>query len=179
MAHPWNFISPFLTRSLLSFAFVTTFVFHFYNISTAQDLFKATVIKAIDGDTIRLSDGRTVRYLGINAPELRKKLDNLWIYDPEPYAEAAAQLNQQLVEGKEVLIEFDPVVGQTDGFGRLLAYVYIIDDKRLANEEILKAGLAKTDTPSLLMKHRIRFWSIEERAWTEKRGLWADAENAP
>ncbi len=137
---------------------------------STQSLFKADVAEVIDGDTIRLKDGRLVRYIGIDAPEMRRKAGNLWVYDPEPFAEEATKLNRKLVEGKEVLIEVDPV-GRNDKFDRLLAHVYV--DKVLVNEELLRAGLAKTFIPSLLMKHRIRFWSIEEMAWTNKRGLWS------
>ncbi len=137
------------------------------------DVFKAEVFKVIDGDTIRLKDGTLIRYLGIDTPELRRKVDNRWVYDPEPFAEEAAEYNKKMVEGKEVLIETDPVQ-KHDKFGRLLAYIYI--DRVLVNEELLKQGLAKTKTPSLFMKHRIRFWSLEEMAWTSKRGLWANED---
>jgi len=140
------------------------------------DVFESVVIKVIDGDTVRLKDGTLVRYLGIDAPELKRKVDNKWIYDPEPYAEEAAKFNKTLVEGKKVLVEIDPVQ-KHDRFGRLLAYIYV--DKILANEELLKNGLARAKTPSLFMKHRIRFWSLEEMAWTGKRGLWADEGNTP
>jgi len=37
----------------------------------------------------RLDDGRLVRYLGIDAPELRKKVGGSWVYDPQPFAEEA------------------------------------------------------------------------------------------
>ncbi len=141
-----------------------------------ENLFKSRVINVVDGDTIRIKDGRLIRYLGIDSPELRRKIDNVWVFDPEPFAREAAKFNEDLVGGKEVLIEVDPVQRQ-DKYGRLLAYVYV--DKTLVNEELLKAGLAKTMTPSLFMKHRIRFWSIEEMAWTAKRGLWSLEENTP
>ncbi|MFQ5588022.1 MAG: thermonuclease family protein [Nitrospiria bacterium] len=142
--------------------------------TSSEDLFKSRVISVIDGDTIRIKDGTLIRYIGIDTPELKRKIDNAWVYDPEPFAEEAAKFNQKMVAGKEVLIEVDPVQ-RHDKFGRLLAYVYV--DKVLVNEELLKEGLAKTKTPSLFMKHRIRFWSLEEMAWTAKRGLWANAEN--
>lgn len=142
--------------------------------TTEGELFKSNVIKVIDGDTIRIKDGTLIRYIGIDTPELKRKVDDVWVYDPEPFAEEAAKFNQNMVEGKEILIEIDPVQ-KHDKYGRLLAYVYV--DKVLVNEELLREGLARTMTPSLFMKHRVRFWSIEEMAWTGKRGLWANAEN--
>lgn len=140
------------------------------------DVFEAVVIKVIDGDTVRLEDGTLVNYLGIDAPELKRKVDNVWVYDPEPYAEEAARFNRSMVEGKKVIIEIDPVK-KHDRFGHLLAYVYV--DKILANEELLKIGLAKAKSPSLFMKHRVRFWSLEEMAWTSKKGIWSDENRAP
>ncbi|MEC4677145.1 MAG: thermonuclease family protein [Nitrospirota bacterium] len=140
------------------------------------DVFESVVIKVIDGDTVRLKDGTLLVYLGIDAPELKRKVDNVWVYDPEPYAEEAAKFNKAMVEGKKVIVEIDPVK-KHDRFGRLMAYVYV--DKVLAAEELLRNGLAKADSPSLLMKHRIRFWSLEEMAWTGKKGLWADENPSP
>ena len=145
------------------------------NFVDPENLFETTVISVIDGDTIRIEDGRIVRYLGVDAPELRKKVKGEWVYDPEPFAEEAVALNKKLVEGKKVIIEIDPFVPR-DQFGRLLGYVFV--DKVMVNEELLKRGLAKADTPSVKMKYRIRFWSIEEGAWTDKRGIWAERDTA-
>jgi len=145
------------------------------NFVAPENLFESKVVKVIDGDTIRLEDGRLVRYLGIDAPELRKKVDSLWVYDPQPFAEAAAQLNRQLVEGKKVIIELDPALPRKDKFGRLLAFVFV--DKVMVNEELVKRGLAKAETHHpLIMKYRKRIWSLEEAAWTGKRGLWAEQD---
>jgi len=141
-------------------------------------LFESKVLKVIDGDTIRLEDGRVVRYLGVDAPELRKKVNNRWIHSPEPYAEEATAFNKSLVEGKKVLIEIDPAK-QRDKFGRLAVYVYLVESKLLANEEIIKAGLAKAEKLPIFMKHRKRFWSIEEMAWHDKRGMWAESSTTP
>ncbi len=166
------------------FPYLGFFFFSFFVLSTQVhaeapvklDVFESVVIKVIDGDTVRLKDGTLVVYLGIDAPELKRKVDNIWVYDPEPYAEEAAKFNKAMIEGKKVIVEIDPVK-KHDRFGRLMAYVYV--DKVLAAEELLKNGLAKADSPSLFMKHRIRFWSLEEMAWTGKKGMWADKNPSP
>ena len=100
----------FIPQLIFCLLFLSLTIFPFYNPAHATEIFDATVQKVIDGDTIRLSDGRIIRYLGINAPELRKKVGDLWVYSPEPFAEEAARLNKKLVEGKKVRIEIDPVV---------------------------------------------------------------------
>jgi len=61
-----------------------------------------SVYKVLDGDTIILTNARNVRYIGIDTPESRKRVRGEWVYDPEPYAVEAYNLNRRLVEGKKV-----------------------------------------------------------------------------
>ncbi|MFQ5542997.1 MAG: thermonuclease family protein [Nitrospiria bacterium] len=164
----------FFKRLASCFLFATVILISVNPLFAANKVFEADVLKVIDGDTIRLKDGRLIRYLGIDAPDLKRKINDVWTYAPQPFAEEAAKLNKELVEGKRVLIALDPTLKEHDKYGRLLAFVYI--DKIMVNEELLKRGLARTDIPSLFMKHRIRFWSLEEIAWTGKNGLWAGVE---
>jgi len=141
------------------------------------DVFETKVLKVIDGDTIRLEDGRLVRYLGIDAPEVRKKVDGNWVFDPQPFSEAAAALNRKLVEGKKVILQIDPRQPR-DRFGRLLAYVFVENEKKyFVNVELLKQGLAKVKNMPLGTEHRVRFFSAEEIAWTAKRGVWSEDGN--
>lgn len=51
------------------------------------------VQRVVDGDTVRLKDGRSVRMIGLNAPETGKKG-----LSDEPYAVAARQRLQALVQ---------------------------------------------------------------------------------
>ena len=50
------------------------------------------VKKVIDGDTVQLESGETVRYIGINAPELYMKEGG-----SEFFAKEAARFNKKLV----------------------------------------------------------------------------------
>src|SRR3990170_901464 len=85
------------------------------------------VQKVYDGDTVLLSDGRKVRYLGINAPEWQ-----------EPFYLKAKRLNESLVMGKDVRLEFDEE--RADKYGRLLAYLYVGD--QMINAILIEEGLA-------------------------------------
>ncbi|MDD5009230.1 MAG: thermonuclease family protein, partial [Syntrophorhabdaceae bacterium] len=76
------------------------------------------VRKVIDGDTIQLDTGETVRYLGIEAPRLKTKEGGA-----EFYAKEALKYNKRLVFMKKVRLEFDH--DKKDPQGRLLAYVFI------------------------------------------------------
>ncbi|MDX2498082.1 MAG: thermonuclease family protein, partial [Desulfobacterales bacterium] len=55
-----------------------------------------------DGDTIVLGDGRHVRYIGINAPEIAH--DN---QKAEAFGYTAKKYNQSLVRSKKVRLEVD------------------------------------------------------------------------
>ena len=71
------------------------------------------IVKTIeDGDTIVLANGKTVRLLGINAPER----------GTDHFEDAALGLSK-LVNGKRVYLEYDRY--QDDKFGRLLAWVWV------------------------------------------------------
>ena len=71
------------------------------------------VKRVIDGDTIELSDGRKVRYIGINAPEMTDKRKGILCF-----ANMAKEKNKKLVEGKTVEMEKD--VSDKDKYDRLL-----------------------------------------------------------
>ena len=73
----------------------------------------ATVAHVIDGDGFRLADGREVRYIGMDAPEMRN------IYgEREPWAQEATDANARLVAGKQVRLARE--VSDHDRYGRLL-----------------------------------------------------------
>ena len=73
-----------------------------------------------DGDTIVLDDGRHVRYIGINAPEIAH--DN---HKAEPFGYEAKKYNQSLLRSQKVRLEFDKE--KHDRYGRLLAYIFLSD----------------------------------------------------
>ncbi|RMV69565.1 Nuclease [Pseudomonas caricapapayae] len=79
----------------------------------------AQVQRVVDGDTLKLADGRSVRMIGLNTPETGKKGQSA-----EPFAEAAKRRLQALVDesGGQVSLR----VGQQskDHYGRTLANVY-------------------------------------------------------
>ncbi|MCF7846401.1 MAG: thermonuclease family protein [Candidatus Peribacteraceae bacterium] len=82
------------------------------------------VERVIDGDTFKLSDGERVRLIGIDAPEICHFQSNGAPQDPdcvdEPGGQAATEFLRDLVEGEEVVLVGDEVIGDRDYFGRLL-----------------------------------------------------------
>ena len=76
----------------------------------------------VDGDTIRLTDGRRVRLVQIDAPELG---------DSECYARRGDRALARLAPpGTRVRLEADPALDDHDRFGRLLRYVFVGGDER-------------------------------------------------
>lgn len=131
---------------------------------------EAVVRRVIDGDTIELATGQLVRYIGVDTPEVRRKEGDRWVVDPEAMAEAAAELNRRLVEGRRVRIEYD--VQTADRFGRLLAYVYVGED--MVNAALIKAGMAHAMTIPPNVRYAGRFRVLFDEARKAGRGLWAE-----
>src|SRR5262245_34070256 len=77
---------------------------------------RVVVATVVDGDTIELRNGRRVRLLQIDTPELGSH---------ECYArEAAAALRELLPAGSVVRLTADPKLDRLDRYGRLLRYVF-------------------------------------------------------
>jgi len=96
-------------------------------------LTRAEVVTVIDGDTIHVRiDGvvHSVRYVGINAPEVSG--DD----PPQSLGVRATIANRQLVEGRTVYLERD--TSETDQHDRLLRYVWV--EGGLVNAELVRAA---------------------------------------
>lgn len=121
------------------------------------------VVRVIDGDTIELSNGERVRYIGINAPELHHPQKGV-----EYFAREAYEANRRMVEGKRVRLEFD--VQKRDRYGRLLAYVYVGDI--MVNEWLVANGYAQAATYPPNVKYADRFVKLEAEARRLRIGFW-------
>ena len=100
------------------------------------------VLRVIDGDTIEVNiDGEpvTVRMIGIDCPESVHPDESL----NTEYGEIAADFTRTLLEGKNVLLEYDEQL--TDEYGRTLAYVYIEGKENggSVNAFLLQEGYAR------------------------------------
>jgi endonuclease YncB( thermonuclease family) len=129
----------------------------------------AVVQRAIDGDTVELVGGALVRYLGIDAPELRTRRNGRWLYMPEPLAEEALLLNRRLVEGRKVRLEHDEEL--CDHYNRRLAYVFV--DDMFVNGALVERGLAIVSIHPPNTKYASTLRKAESRARTHRIGQWA------
>ena len=127
---------------------------------------EATVLRAIDGDTIELQDGTRVRYLMIDTPEITGGKN-------ECYGEEARAANAALVEGKQVRLEYD--VECTDNYDRLLAYVFISGVE--INLRMVERGYACVLYIPPNGEDRVReFEAIELQARSYEIGMWGACE---
>ncbi len=94
------------------------------------------VAYVIDGDTIVLTNGEKVRYIGIDTPELKRPGSD----DDECLAWVARLRNMQLLSRKNFYLIKDPNVDR-DKYGRLLRYVYA--GGIFINEQLTREGLAR------------------------------------
>lgn len=123
------------------------------------------VKKVIDGDTIQLESGETVRYIGIDAPELYVKEGGF-----EFFAKEAARYNKKLVMLKKVNLEFDKE--KKDSHGRLLAYVFV--KNTFVNAEMVRLGYAKVMTKPPNTKYKDVLVAQQQKAAREDLGLWQE-----
>ena len=127
------------------------------------------VERVVDGDTVDVVLGdrhERVRLIGIDTPEVYVAEGPPECYGPE----ASAFTKQLLPEGTEVRLERD-VVGRDD-YGRLLAYVYLAVDGRMANEMIVAAGVAQPLTIPPNSTFAARFVAAARDADAAWIGLW-------
>jgi micrococcal nuclease len=126
-----------------------------------------TVARVVDGDTIKLSTGETLRLIGVDTPETVDPRAPVQCFGREASARAHA-----LLDGASVRLEYDPTQGRYDRYGRTLAYVWLADG-RLFNETIIAEGYAHEYTYAIPYRYRDRFRAAERAAREASRGLWS------
>jgi micrococcal nuclease len=130
-----------------------------------------TVTRVLDGDTITVNGGITIRYIGIDTPELYGGSESA-----ECFAREAKQRNEKLLLGQTVRLKKD--TSDTDTYGRLLRYVYLdnprtsFQEQTSINEILVREGyaFARTVPPDVALQENLQ--QLEEDARKNKRGLW-------
>jgi micrococcal nuclease len=120
--------------------------------------FGLRVKKILDGDTIVLNNGETVRYIGIDSPE-----------EGEPFYLESTEANRRLLRGKRISLKYD--IERKDRYRRVLAYVWL--DTLLVNAELVKQGLASVYLFAPNLKYQELFTSLQKQARKESLGIWS------
>jgi len=117
-----------------------------------------------DGDTVVLTTGQRVRYIGLNAPEIDH--DN---QKAQPHGYQAKSFNKDLVSSQRIRLEYD--TERFDRYGRVLAYIYL-EDGTFLNARLLQAGLAFYLHHKPNLKYSKILLKSQQDAMELKKGLW-------
>jgi micrococcal nuclease len=136
-----------------------------------------TVERVVDGDTLKLTDGRRIRLIGVNTPESTKRT--------EEYGKEASQYTTSKLNGKHVWIQKD--ISETDRYDRLLRIVWVdiptddMDEKeirtKMFNADLVINGYAEPSTFQPDVKYSDYFIKFAREAREQNTGLWAYREN--
>ena len=136
-----------------------------------------TVERVVDGDTLKLTDGRRIRLIGINTPESTKRT--------EKYGKEASQYTTSKLSGKQVWIQKD--ISETDRYDRLLRIVWVdiptddLDENeirtKMFNADLVINGYAEPSTFQPDVKYSDSFVKFAREAREQNTGLWAYGEN--
>ncbi len=148
-------------RALFSFLIIAAFITSTES-SAAQTWH--TVRWVNDGDTVVLTTGQRVRYIGLNAPEIDH--DN---QKAQPHGYQAKSFNKDLVSSQRIRLEYD--TERFDRYGRVLAYIYL-EDGTFLNARLLQAGLAFYLHHKPNLKYSKILLKSQQDAMELKKGLW-------
>jgi micrococcal nuclease len=126
------------------------------------------VARVVDGDTVVLRSGETVRYLLVDTPELSDP--------PECYGPEARQANGELVAEQAVRLRYD--MECEDRYGRLLAFVTAAGTE--VNRVLVERGMACVlRIPPNGAEEAPLFERLEAAARASRRGLWGACGRLP
>ncbi|HVK98513.1 MAG TPA: thermonuclease family protein [Dongiaceae bacterium] len=127
--------------------------------------------KVLDGDTLVLVDGRHVRLIGVNTPEVAHPPRS-----EEPLAVDAQHQLEQLVRKSPLYLE----VGQQprDHYGRTLGHLYAADGRNVI-AELLRQGLGFQVAIPPNLAHAECYAEAQTQARSSGSGVWRHAYFQP
>ncbi len=125
------------------------------------------VSQVIDGDTVLLSDGRHLRLIGVDTPELSHNDASA-----QPFAiEARDRLLRLLVQHQNILnLRYD--VERYDHYGRLLAHAFLVDGNSV-EAWLQEQGLGTVLVVPPNEWNSACYQKTEQQARQQQRGIWA------
>lgn len=133
------------------------------NLNIDQNKESVYIERVIDGDTVKIASGESIRLIGIDTPELDWENNN-----SEFYAEAARDYSQKQLLNQKVILEYDQQL--EDNYGRKLAYIY--HQGINFNQRLLEEGYASVMVVEPNDKYEEKFRAAAERARNEQKGIW-------
>jgi endonuclease YncB( thermonuclease family) len=129
------------------------------------------VQKVYDGDTIQLTDGRKIRLLGINTPEVAHSRN-----EAQAGGDLAKQWLVQQLAGTKVRLEFDQE--KQDKYHRYLAHIFTEQGLHI-NLELVRLGYASLNIFPPNLKYVAKLLEAEQGAEALQVGIWEYADYVP
>lgn len=147
------------------------------------------IVRVVDGDTLALEGGATVRLIGVDTPEKwnSDKLDrdaaraDLPPETIKALGRRASDFAAAQCEGKVAFVEFDPANNNRehrDKYGRHLAYIHLApaapphEPRVMLNRLLVQEGYARVSTFPFGLAPEFR--DLQTAARRAKRGLWSE-----
>lgn len=127
---------------------------------------RAHVAYVYDGDTVRLDDGRHVRFIGIDTPEIGHHGK-----PSQPFAVAARKALIRLLDAHRDRVALVYGRERFDRYHRVLAHVYV-DRGQSVEARLLQKGLATVLIVPPNVSHAACYEAAERAARDRRRGIW-------
>jgi len=134
------------------------------------------VIRVDDGDTIKLAEGRRIRFIGINTSEIEHKRPDGKIIKAEPFGDEAKNYTKKLLDHKKAFFELDKE--KYDQYGRVLAYVFL-PNGTFVNKKLIEEGLAYCLPDRINNRYEKILLKTQQDAMNSGKGLWKTLKKIP
>ena len=141
-----------------------------------ESLIAHEVERIHDGDTVRLRNGRSVRLMGINTPEMERERKDRVIPAQPLSAEATERLAALLGNPPQIWLRAG--VEQEDRYGRLLAHGFNRQGEDVA-ATLLREGLGFALVVPPNLWNSDCYPEVEQQARAQQRGLWSHPHYQP
>ncbi len=134
---------------------------------------QVVVAHVYDGDTVRLADGRKLRFIGINTPERAREER-----PAEPLADEATRAVERMLQHHGYRLGLRHDREGHDRYGRLLAHPYLPDGHSL-NVGLLQRGLAAALVVPPNEWNQKCYFDVERAARRDGEGIWGQEHFRP
>lgn len=128
---------------------------------------RVQVVYVYDGDTVKLGDGRRLRLIGINTPEMTHNSGQI-----EPLASDARAMLQDMLDQGNRILHLQYGEQHNDHYGRLLAHAFLENGDNVG-ARLLQQGLATALVVPPNTWARDCYQRLEDDARIDRLGLWA------
>jgi len=173
-------------RFFITFIFITNILFSFEYTNDVFKKEKATILKVVDGDTVKVVMNKKVykvRFAYVDTMETKRNRkakkdfkntkDSVDIKEIIEYGYKAKAFLKKELPSYSIVVLYINKNKPKDSFGRILAVIKKEKNNTVINEVLLALGLARTyyihEAPEDVKEY---YLEIEKMAKNENRGIW-------